>query len=77
MRTSGSGLFPKHPSVDTHSSVTLQQTYYLPFCHFGFSTSNSGQDSISAAETAAARTCRVGASPQGEDAAFFRKIRQP
>lgn len=48
--------FPKCPRVDTHSSVTFQQTYYLLFCHFGVSTSNSGQDSISAPETAASRT---------------------
>lgn len=35
-------LPPKCPSVDTRRSVTLQQTYYLLFCHFAFSTSNSG-----------------------------------
>jgi len=48
IRTSEAGLFQKCPSVDIHSGVTLQQTYYLPFCHFGFSTTNLGPDSISA-----------------------------
>lgn len=43
MRTSGSGLFPKSPSVDTHSSVTLQQTYYLPFCHLVFPFHTQGR----------------------------------
>lgn len=43
MRTSGSGLFPKSPSVDTHSSVTLQQTYYLPFCHLVFPFHTQGK----------------------------------
>ena len=50
IRTSESGLFHKCPSVDTHSGVTLQQTYYLLFCHFGFSTTNLGPDSISTAD---------------------------
>lgn len=53
---SEAGLFQKCPSVDTHSGVTLQQTYYLLFCHFGFSTTNLGQDSISAPETSASLT---------------------
>lgn len=47
---SEAGLFQKCPSVGAHSGVTLQQTYYLLFCHFGFSTTNLGQDSISAPE---------------------------
>lgn len=47
---SEAGLFQKCPSVGAHSGVTLQQTYYLLFCHFGFSTANLGQDSISAPE---------------------------
>lgn len=50
------GLFQKCPSVDTHSGVTLQQTYYLLFCHFGFSTTNLGPDSISAPEMSAPLT---------------------
>lgn len=53
---SEAGLFQKCPSVDIHSGVTLQQTYYLPFCHFGFSTTNLEQDSISAPEMSASLT---------------------
>lgn len=56
IRTSEAGLFQKCPSVDTHSGVTLQQTYYLLFCHFGFSTTNLGQDSISAPDMSASLT---------------------
>lgn len=54
--TSEAGLFQKCPSVDIHSGVTLQQTYYLLFCHFGFSTTNLGPDSISAPEMSASLT---------------------
>lgn len=50
------GLFQKCPSADIHSGVTLQQTYYLLFCHFGFSTTNLGPDSISAPEMSASLT---------------------
>lgn len=56
IRTSETGLFQKCPSVDIHSGVTLQQTYYLLFCHFGFSTTNLGPDSISAPEMSASLT---------------------
>lgn len=56
IRTSEAGLFQKCPSVDIHSGVTLQQTYYLLFCHFGFSTTNLGPDSISAPVMSASLT---------------------
>lgn len=58
-RTSESVAFQKCPSVDIHSGVTLQQTYYLLFCHFGFSTSNLGPDSISAPQRSASLTIKL------------------
>lgn len=78
-RTSETGLFQKCPSVDVHSGMTLQQTYYLLFCHFGFSTTNLGPDSISTPETSACLTISaalplprwVGVSPRGGDGAFY------
>lgn len=38
----------------TQPGVTLQQTYYLLFCHFGFSTTFFGPDSISTPDMYAA-----------------------
>lgn len=77
--TSGAGLFQKCPSVDTHSGVTLQQTYYLLFCHFGFSTCKLGTGfnfstryvCFSDHHTSTLSfSPSLGVSPQGEDGAF-------
>lgn len=56
IKTSSTALFQKLPCVDIHSGVKLQQTYYLLFCHFGFSLANAAPDSISTPDMSAFQT---------------------